>query len=504
MGVDREYARKVCREIEKLENALEELSRFCQVLSDECQALLKGLLRNLAKVSQQAASGESTPVQVRQAKLFYRNLHNLWLEQAVKSGLNPGGGLQALILDFILEDDHLFLRQAGLYPCAELHPRLVEAMRVDLRILQKLAQANWSSWMEHLCGPECQEEMGAGVVHCLPDSGRPTWDTSAEREDLKRRFYRSADWGDRIEDLASFVFAYGHGSFRGCPAFRLKPPGQPVVLEPLNGFVHFPLNWIEGNRDRIELVERNTLNFINGFKANNVLIWGARGCGKTTLIRGLIAKYYSRGLRGIEIAPQSYARLPDLFDLVRGRREYFVGVLDNISLTGRDTSLQLLSRVLEGGLEEVPQNLVFYATSNFKDLVDREGTRNPRRARMQMDEGADDGPNLVDRGRQPAFYDPQQTERLDEQRALDDRFAIKVFIDMPRKTEYEHMVLSYARRAGIDVDREELLAAFKVWCMRHNHDMVGGRTARDFIVNYLPLFISGVNPPQSTDYFVTK
>jgi predicted AAA+ superfamily ATPase len=96
---------------------------------------------------------------------------------------------------------------------------------------------------------------------------------------------------------------------------------------------------------------------------------------------------------------------------------------------------------------------------------------------------------LVDQGLQPGIYDPQQAERLDEQRALDDRFALKVFMDMPRKTEYEHMVLSYAQRAGVEVDRDELLAAFKVWCMRHNHDLVGGRTARDFIVDFLPPFV---------------
>jgi predicted AAA+ superfamily ATPase len=115
---------------------------------------------------------------------------------------------------------------------------------------------------------------------------------------------------------------------------------------------------------------------------------------------------------------------------------------------------------------------------------------------MQMDEGADDEPNLVNQGRQPAIYDPQQAERQDEQRALDDRFALKVFIEMPRKTEYEHMVLSYARRAGIDMDQEELMASFKVWCMRHNHDLVGGRTARDFIVDYLPPFVQSVQSEQ--------
>ena len=496
MGVDKEYALMVCREIQELEISLEELSRLCHIFSGECLALLKGLLGYLGDISRSVATGETNPVQTRSAKLTYRNLRDLLLGQALKSGKNPGSGLQEVLLDLMLEDGHLFLRQAEIHPWAELHPRLVEAMRGDLRILQKLAQADWSIWMERLCNLECEEEPGENWVNNGQNGHRPAWEVSAEREDLKRSFIRSADWGDCVGDLAGFVYAHGQGIFRGCPVFRLRPPGQQAVLEPICGFVQFPLDWIEGNRDRIKLVERNTLKLLQGSKANNVLIWGARGCGKTTLIRGLIAKYYRQGLRGIEISPPTYVRLPDLCKLVRGRREYFVGVLDNISLAGRDESLHLLSSVLDGGLEQVPQNLVFYATSNFKDLVDRGGATNQGWARMQMDEGADDEPNLVNQGRQPAIYDPQQAERQDEQRALDDRFALKVFIEMPRKTEYEHMVLSYARRAGIDMDQEELMASFKVWCMRHNHDLVGGRTARDFIVDYLPPFVQSVQSEQ--------
>lgn len=489
MEVSKEYARSVCREVEAVENALDEFSGLGNVLSDEYKALLKSFLGHLAKVSERTASGDSNPVQIQNAILAYRKLRNLWLGQAVRSGMNTGCGPQEVLLDLILGDNHLFLTQAEAHPFSELHPRLVEAMRADLRIVQKLAGADWSTWMDRLCGMEHEEESGAHCVQGLSDGIRPPWDISAEREDLKRRISRSADWGDRVEDIADFVFSHGHRSFCGCPAFRLRPPDQPEVLEPIGGFSHFPLEWLEGNRGRVELIERNTLNLLDGFKANNVLIWGPRGCGKTTLIRALISKYYGTGLRGIEISPHTYGRLTDLFDLVRRRREYFIGVLDNISLIGRDSSLHLLSSVLDGGLDPLPQNLVFYATSNFKDLVDREGARNQRWGGMQLDEGEDVSPNLVDQGLQPGIYDPQQAERLDEQRALDDRFGLKVFMDMPRKTEYEHMVLSYARRAGIDVDRDELLAAFKVWCMRHNHDLVGGRTARDFIVDFLPPFV---------------
>ena len=211
-----------------------------------------------------------------------------------------------------------------------------------------------------------------------------------------------------------------------------------------------------------------------------------------------MGQFFDRGLRAIEISPSCYHLLPSLFALVRGRRQRFVGVLDNVSLSRGDNSLHLLSRVLDGGLEACPDNLVFYATSNYKDLVDREGERSQGLGQMQLD---DERPNRVNQGIQAEFYDPQQLQRLDQERALDDRFALKVFLDLPSRQQYRAMVMSYARRAGIDLPEEDLLAAFEVWRMRHNHDLVGGRTARDFIDAYLPQYLRGketLNQPSSS------
>jgi|TARA_B100001964_G_scaffold191753_1_gene214223 hypothetical protein len=83
-------------------------------------------------------------------------------------------------------------------------------------------------------------------------------------------------------------------------------------------------------------------------------------------------------------------------------------------------------------------------------------------------------------------FDPQGFQRLDERRALDDRFALKIFLDLPTKSEYDRIVVAYARRAGLDLPEAELLDRFQKWRMRHNHDLVGGRTARDFVLSCYP------------------
>ena len=179
------------------------------------------------------------------------------------------------------------------------------------------------------------------------------------------------------------------------------------------------------------------------------------------------------------IRQDQHERLTELYSLVRGRRERFIGVLDNISLEAHSTSFRQLATVLDGGLERAPSNLVFYATSNFKDLIDRDGETSSRPPVMQVD-----GFSAGEGGPQPQFYDPQQQQRLDERRAIDDRFALKVFLDFPTKSEYERLILAYAERSGITYDASQILAAFNVWTMRHNHDLIGGRTARDFVQWY--------------------
>ncbi len=467
---------QIAGQVEAMLTALDRFSSFSRLLKPAEVEPLRSLLRYAHTCADRLMAGKQAQRTADELAAQHRRCSDVLLTAALNG--DWGGGapdLQGLLLNRLFDGRHSFLRACEEQAPADVPAALHQVACRDLQSAEVLAHPRWGIWLRLI---------GGDTEPLAPISGDGVEPTAVDQ--LKERFACSEDWAGLAGELGCLIHEHGRGELRRFPAFRLGDREAKPILEPIRHFAEFPLGWLEGNGSRIQVLEENTRHFLAGYRAHNALIWGPRGGGKSTLIRALVRKFFDRGLRAIEICPSCYHLLPDLFTLVRGRRQRFVGVLDNVSLGRGDDSLHLLSRMLDGGLEACPDNLVFYATSNYKDLVDREGERPQGLGQMQID---DERPNRVNQGIQAEFYDPQQLQRLDQERALDDRFALKIFLDLPSRQQYRAMVLSYARRAGIDLLEEDLLAAFEVWRMRHNHDLVGGRTARDFIDAYLPQYL---------------
>lgn len=203
----------------------------------------------------------------------------------------------------------------------------------------------------------------------------------------------------------------------------------------------------------------NTRQFAKGLTANNVLLWGARGMGKSSLTKavyGLIGAEYAN-LKLVEIHREDISSLPLLMRQLAARDERFILYCDDLSFDAGDDSYKSLKAVLEGGLEGKAENVIFYATSNRRHLLPREMIENEQANAINV------------------------RDTIDEKVSLSDRFGLWVGFHNPTQTEYLGMVNNYSAHFGFDIADEELRRAALEWAASR-----GGRTGRvawQFITN---------------------
>ena len=220
---------------------------------------------------------------------------------------------------------------------------------------------------------------------------------------------------------------------------------DPVRLEDLVGI----------DAQKAELL-RNTERFLAGSPANNALLWGARGTGKSSLIKAVLNAYCARGLRLIEVFKGDLRDLPDILDHIRERPERFVLYCDDFSFEANDDSYVGLKSVLEGSIERPPDNVVIYVTSNRRHLL-------PEYMQDNRDSIRRDG-------------ELHCSDAVEERISLSDRFGLWLSFYQTDMQGYLSIVDSYFR--DFEGDREALHKAAKLFSMARGSR--SGRTARQF------------------------
>jgi predicted AAA+ superfamily ATPase len=243
---------------------------------------------------------------------------------------------------------------------------------------------------------------------------------------------------------------------------RLAPPAPPAPdLEAADAFIWQPatrqlvpvprvnrvdMSLLKGvDRVRDTLVE-NTERFARGLPANNALLWGARGMGKSSLVKAAHAAVNAAAAAGkgggrlklVEIHREDIESLPDLMTLVRASRHRFIVFCDDLSFDGADTTYKSLKAVLEGGIEGRPENVIFYATSNRRHLMPREMMENERSTAINPGEAVEEKVSLSDRfGLWLGFHRCTQDEYLAMVRGYVEHFRIPISDDALRAEALE-------------------------------------------------------------------
>ena len=218
------------------------------------------------------------------------------------------------------------------------------------------------------------------------------------------------------------------------------------------------LDDLVGLDEHIAAVEKNTRQFLGGRAANHVLLTGARGCGKSTLIRGVFEKYRRKGLRLIETDAAGIARLPLLQPLLAARKEKYILYCDDLSFQESDQLFSRIKSAVDGALTSTGGNLLLYATSNRRNLI--------------AEKFSDNLPPL-------AADDIQPQETIDEKTALTDRFGLWLHFYPPDAEEYEAMVKHWLKRFGVRATAAVLQDAVNFADQRGSRN---GRVARQFVV----------------------
>ena len=224
-------------------------------------------------------------------------------------------------------------------------------------------------------------------------------------------------------------------------AARWQREGRTGYLMPLDVSLQMRLTDLIGVDQQRDQLARNTKQFLDGLPANHALLWGSRGTGKSSLIRALLAEYASQGLRLIEIERDHLADLPRVVEALQGLEQRFVLFCDDLSFEAGEGDYRVLKSVLDGSLEQAPENVLLYATSNRRHLVPEKESDNENWKHV-------DG-------------DLHPSEAVEDKIALSDRFGLWLsfypFTQEHFLSVVEHWIGVLASKAGLQWERNEAL-----------------------------------------------
>ena len=299
--------------------------------------------------------------------------------------------------------------------------------------------------------------------HSIPKKERMYNRNVSERvQEVSVRIEKAADEEEIFTIITDFYKAYGVGMFGLNRAFRIRHLEDGVEFLPINNTDSVLLKDLIGYEIQKKKLIDNTEAFVKGLPANNVLLCGDAGTGKSTSIKALLNEYYDQGLRMIEIYKHQFQDLSSIIAQVKNRNYRFIIYMDDLSFEDFEIEYKFLKAVIEGGMETRPDNVLIYATSNRRHLIKESwNDRND----MENENGM------------------HRSDTMQEKLSLVARFGVTIYYGKPSQKEYFTIVKELRKRyPSITLTDEELCAEANKWELSHGG--ISGRTAQQFI-NYM-------------------
>jgi hypothetical protein len=362
------------------------------------------------------------------------------------------------LLDLIIHDDNPFSRAA--YTSGADYTVFLPAVKRDLLVLQQAFQ------LSTVIMRDATEQLNYRSSALPGNAGQlPLWTAPPPLPErpaafarrllqVKEKMAAEPQWDRLAGLLGDHYAACGCGIYSRYIAFKWQNGSlhgisrpDPVSLDKLIGY-----------QDIREEIINNTRQFLYGYPANNILLYGDRGTGKSSTVKALLNEYWPRGLRLVEVPKRQLAQFPAIIEELHRRKHRFILFVDDLSFEENETAYKDLKALLEGGVEVRPANVIIYATSNRRHLV-RE--------------------TFADRERNTAGREIHAMDSVQEKLSLADRFGMTVIFPTPDQELFLQIAAGLARQRGIAMEQDELRQRALQWSMWHNGR--SPRAARQFI-----------------------
>jgi len=348
---------------------------------------------------------------------------------------------QSHLVGRILDDENPFSLGAE---AERSNPMVLDQARLDLRTLRALFDLDAQTLLGMI------EEAVPGLAGIWVPWTGPAPDVESPRHIMARKLSAAEDWEACARLLAGHYSVHGAGPFGRYRVFQWREGQLRAVVRPdpvrLEGLISY-------EREREPLI-LNTERFLSGLPAHHALLYGPPGTGKSSTVKAVLNAYADRGLRLVEIKKEDLADLTNVLENLRGRGPRFVVFVDDLSFEEHEVEYKTLKALLEGSVEDPPENARIYATSNRRNLV-----------RESFSDREDD--------------DVHAHDTMQEKLSLAARFGLRLTFPSPNQSRYLEIVAGIAQDRGLKIPDETLQERALLWDRWHAGR--SGRTAKQLV-----------------------